>query len=293
MLAGAAWLVLALYESGLSAPLALAGTSGAAFLLAVLGERLLPYETAWREARGDVKTDLLGLVFSITLAGGLGQALAWLGAAPLADLLSARGLVWPLAWPLWLQVALALCLGEFGNYWVHRLQHERGGWLWELHAPHHSAPRLYWLNGNRAHPGDAFLSALLITVPLALFGAPERLLLLVGALSSAHLTMQHANIDYRVGPLTWMLSAAEAHRWHHAKDLRLANANYGAVLLVWDVLFGTRRLSAGRPPVGVGLPGEPDYPASYWGQAMAPWVRRNLAKLAQQPAARAVSPSAK
>ncbi|WP_422822321.1 sterol desaturase family protein [Vreelandella nanhaiensis] len=34
---------------------------------------------------------------------------------------------------------------------MHRASH-RIGWLWRLHAPHHSAERLYWLNGKRRHP---------------------------------------------------------------------------------------------------------------------------------------------
>lgn len=39
-----------------------------------------------------------------------------------------------------------------------------------------------------------------------------------------------------------LFSMAELHRWHHARDIRIANGNYGSTLIVWDVLFGTRTL---------------------------------------------------
>ena len=28
--------------------------------------------------------------------------------------------------------------------------------MWRVHAAHHSAPRLYWLNATRFHPFDLF-----------------------------------------------------------------------------------------------------------------------------------------
>ncbi len=46
-----------------------------------------------------------------------------------------------------------MIVSEFGSYWAHRLMHERP-LLWRLHAVHHSAERLYWLNAGRFHPLD-------------------------------------------------------------------------------------------------------------------------------------------
>jgi ornithine lipid hydroxylase len=265
----AAWL---LYSRGVPATAALLGVNGVAFLLAALAERFLPYYPEWRASRGDVTTDLLGLALSVTLAGGAAQGAALALAAPLSAWLAGEGgLSWPSAWPLWAQLPLALVALEFGNYWVHRIQHE-GGWLWRLHAPHHSVRRMYWLNGNRNHPGDVFLTTFLMLLPLALLGAREGLLLLVGVVGGVHLTLQHSNIDYRLGPLNWIVSAGEVHRWHHSRVLGEANANYGAVLLVWDLVFGTRRVPRDRrPPRDVGLAGDAKLPEGYWGQLRAPF----------------------
>ena len=34
----------------------------------------------------------------------------------------------------------------------------------------------------------------------------------------------------------------ELHRWHHSKELKEANSNYGGNLIIWDIIFGTRFL---------------------------------------------------
>ena len=73
--------------------------------------------------------------------------------------------------------ALALVIGELGQYWVHRMQHEVP-WLWRFHALHHSAPRLYWLNAARFHPFDILINNFAAIVVLVVLGASQNVLLL-------------------------------------------------------------------------------------------------------------------
>lgn len=231
-------------------------------VLVALLERILPFEPQWQRSHEDQITDGLHLVLSLGAAGEAGrQASLWLGE-------QLGGSLWPTGWPVAAQLALALLVAEFGAYWLHRIQH-RGGLLWRLHAVHHSAPRLYFLNAARLHPGDAFLSALVSIAPLVLLGIPPDILALWTVATGVHSALQHGNVDLRLGPLNWVLSAAEVHRWHHSRDLGEANANYGQVLLVWDLLFGTRAVPDRRPPVDTGLAGE-DLPEGWLGQLLAP-----------------------
>ena len=241
----------------------------------VLGlERVIPYERSWTVQAVDVRTDLahllvssglVPLVYHSSIAIGLlriGEALSHLSGRPL----------WPTAWPLWAECLLACVIGEFFYYWAHRAGHGVS-WLWRVHATHHSSQRLYWLSVVRFHPLDALLQLVGHVGPLALLGTPPRVIAAVVAAASVHGLLQHSNVDVRLGPLNWIFSAAELHRWHHVREIDRANHNYGQVLLLWDVVFGTRYLPEVRPPADVGLAGPVPFPHTYFGQ-LASFLRQ-------------------
>ena len=162
---------------------------------------------------------------------------------------------------------------DLGLYAMHRFSH-RVRWAWKLHAIHHSAERLYWLNGERRHPLSALLMAgpgLGLTVAL---GAPPLVISAWLTLMSVQLAFQHANVDYRVGPLRRWLGVAEVHRWHHKRDYEDAQVNFGEFLLIWDHLFGTFYDAANKlGDAQVGLK-ERDFPTGYRAQLIAPFRRK-------------------
>jgi sterol desaturase/sphingolipid hydroxylase (fatty acid hydroxylase superfamily) len=210
----------------------LAGAAAAGIVLVAALERRLPFQRAWTADRGDTRADVVhGLVNWGLLSGGA----VVVHAVTLALALPA---VWPTAWPVWAQLLAVAVIFDLGLYAVHVLSH-RWPWAWRLHAIHHSAERLYWLNGERRHP----LSAALIAAPglatLAVLGAPPLIVSSWLAVIAVHLAFQHANLDYRLGPLRRWIAGAETHRWHHKRDYEDAQVNFGEFLLVWDRLFGT------------------------------------------------------
>jgi sterol desaturase/sphingolipid hydroxylase (fatty acid hydroxylase superfamily) len=83
---------------------------------------------------------------------------------------------------------------------------------------------------------------------------------------------QHANIDFELGPLSWIFSVGEMHRWHHSEHLTEANHNYGNSFLFWDVVFGTwyrpRGLAA---PEKLGIGGLEGFPQSWFRQLLEPF----------------------
>ena len=240
--------------------------------IAVL-ERAFPYRREWNRSHGDVLTDALHLVFTGQGAQGLFFALA---AGPLIALstrvsAAAGAPLWPTEAPLFLQLALALVLGELGHYLFHRLSHE-STWVWRLHAAHHSAPRLYWLNATRFHVLDLFLLISFESLPLALMGAGQVVLGPYFVVRAVYGQVQHCNVDMRTPPwIDWLWSSPGVHRWHHSMLSREANHNYGAVLNVWDHVFRSfsRPTSAFAGPVGIGE--LPRFPRSYLGQQLAPF----------------------
>ena len=245
---------------------------GALVLVAVL-ERVLPWHRDWNRARGDLLTDALYLPTQqlvsrlcaplvATVVVGLGPVLAE----------QTGGQLWPHAWPVAAQVVLASVVRELFDYWGHRAMHHFD-WLWRLHATHHSAERLYFLNGARAHPGEiAFRFGLLGVLPLALLGVGGEVLVLTTVAALCADVYQHANIAFRLGPLSWIYSIGDAHRWHHSRERHEADSNYGNVYLFWDAIFGTRYLPADRPPPSVvGIEGLEAFPRRFFAQWLSPW----------------------
>jgi ornithine lipid hydroxylase len=249
-----------------------AGFNLAAVAVLMPLERIVPYEPRWNESRGDVRTDVLHMLFSTVAMPEVIRALLFGGLAAAGAWLSERaGLgLWPTSWPLLAQWALAMVVSEFGQYWMHRGMHVTST-LWRLHAVHHSAERLYWLNAGRFHPLDTLFNFTLQAGPLILLGAPGEVVALFALFTGVHGLMQHANLDLRLGPLNWVFSMAELHRWHHSRVMDESNSNYGANLIVWDVVFGTRLLPAGKePPREPGFEGVEAFPTGYLAQLGSP-----------------------
>jgi sterol desaturase/sphingolipid hydroxylase (fatty acid hydroxylase superfamily) len=271
VLGGAVAGAIASIRSGLDPRLAVLATQLPAFATVIALERLAPYHRDWNRDHGDLRVDV-GHMVTVTLVSGLADPLLRLaGVSAAAWLLGGGAGPWPQGWPLVAQLALALVIGELGQYWVHRLQHEVD-WLWRFHALHHSAPRLYWLNAARFHPVDILLNNFVVAAPLAALGAGLDVLSLWLLVSAVHGVFQHANVPVRIGPLNWVFSMAELHRWHHSRTLREANTNYGQNLIVWDVLFGTRFLPRDRePPRDIGIADLPAYPTRWLEQELAPF----------------------
>lgn len=241
-------------------------------LVVIILERIMPYRAAWNRSHDDLTTDICHGVFSFAVIPALMQTVfASAAYSASSELSSALGFsLWPHQWPLYAQATTALLIADFGQYSIHRAFHQVP-LLWRLHATHHSAPRLYWLNLGRIHPLDVMLTYSVSVILLMLLGAPTAAISLYMVCSVVHVAIQHSNVDVRLGPLNWIFSQAEVHRWHHSPDAAESNNNYGNVLLVFDVVFGTRFLPGHRqPPVNPGIGDMPDFPQDYLGQLRSP-----------------------
>jgi sterol desaturase/sphingolipid hydroxylase (fatty acid hydroxylase superfamily) len=265
-----------LTRAGAAPLLALVAMITLHYTFLALAERHVPWHRSWLHDRGDLRTDI-ALFVTNSLVGGAAAGALLAAVAVLAGWLAAGvgfGL-WPSEWPILAQLPLALVVAELVEYSVHRAMHEVP-WLWRLHATHHSAPRLYWLNSVRFHPIDLFLVGAGKLVPLVLLGATEPLFAFVNLFSGVHGSYQHANVPVRIGPLNWIFSMTELHRWHHSPRMAEANHNYGGNLIVWDVIFGTRWLPADREaPERIGIESQPNFPMGFWANLAAPfrWSR--------------------
>jgi sterol desaturase/sphingolipid hydroxylase (fatty acid hydroxylase superfamily) len=157
------------------------------------------------------------------------------------------------------------------RYWLHRASHQSDV-LWRLHAVHHSVGRLYWLNTSRFHVIEKGLQMLCDSLPFLVMGVRPEVLSLYYVTYSTNGFLQHSNIDLRYGFLNYIVGSAETHRWHHSREPRESNNNYGSTLVIWDLVFGTWFLPKGRSVEVLGLR-ETGYPKSFIGLLLAPFQR--------------------
>lgn len=240
-------------------------------------ERLLPFDREWNRSSGDLGADALYLP-TTWLVGALMQPASAALALALASWLSASlgtGL-WPMEWPLLAQVALASVVAELFDYWAHRAMHESRT-LWRFHSIHHSAPRLYWLNATRTHPGETLFRGFVGGLPLAILGVGAPVLAVWMVIGRVAGLFQHANIDFELRPFSWIFSIGELHRWHHSTLAHEANRNYGNTFIFWDAVFGTRFLPSDRArPEEVGIDGLAGFPSSLPAQLLVPFRWKQL-----------------
>lgn len=238
----------------------------AALLVAIL-ERMQPYARHWNQDHQDARTDRFHFLGNVMVSH-----------ASLAVFAATRGAwdgtgLWPGPWPFWAQALLGLALVDLGLYVVHRASHGLG-WLWRLHAIHHSPRRVYWINGQRRHLVHELLEGAPGLLVLFVAGAPAAVYATAIAIVTLHLFLQHANIDYKLGSLRRVLAGAEIHRWHHQRRWQDVQGNYAALFAVWDHMFGSSLGDRGPAPPDVGMDDGPDLPSDYVGQLAWPFTRR-------------------
>ena len=166
-------------------------------------------------------------------------------------------------WPWWAMVGLLLVLDDMTQYWWHRASHT--SLLWPLHRAHHSAEymsiRVTFRNNFFYYlmmPGLWFAGVLLFLgldgLTYALYGV-VKLTVIVGA----HCAWRWDEPLLRrpaFRPLMWVLertiSTPATHWAHHAitneDGVGHYKGNFGNLLFVWDILFGSAKITRQYPP---------------------------------------------
>lgn len=239
----------------------------AAVGIMLMAERVLPYEAHWNISHGDASRDTLHAIVNTTL-NYIG---IWL--LPVFAGLGVFAGYWPHTWPFWLQLIFAVIVLDFGVTLTHYASH-RVSVLWRFHAVHHSVKRMYGFNGLMKHPVHQFIETLGGITPLLLLGIPPTVAAAVVFAVALQLLLQHSNADYRTGPFKYIFAIAEVHRFHHRKDAKLGDVNFGLFTTIWDHLLGTFYYSSTQVAVdSLGIGDRPDYPQAYIAQLLEPFRR--------------------
>jgi sterol desaturase/sphingolipid hydroxylase (fatty acid hydroxylase superfamily) len=182
----------------------------------------------------------------------------------------------------WGQVAIYVVASDFMLYWTHRIFH--GSTMWRFHATHHSAEEIDWTTAYRFHPVNLWLGSFLVTTSMLFLGVSPAVLLFLVPFDTTTAAFVHANLNWTLGPLKYVVATPVFHRWHHTHLDEGGNTNFGSLLAVWDVLFGTFYMPESKLPSRYGID-EPAYPQRFLGQLVHPFRT-----LVEQPHPEATSP---
>jgi sterol desaturase/sphingolipid hydroxylase (fatty acid hydroxylase superfamily) len=172
--------------------------------------------------------------------------------------------------PFWAQTIVFLIVSDAMLYWIHRVFH--GPLLWKFHAVHHSSEDLDWISAARFHPVNLLFGAVAVDVTLILAGISPNVFILLGPLMIAHSAFAHANLNWTLGPLKYVIVGPVFHRSHHELTERGEPKNFATLFPLFDLLFGTFAMPAGVRPRTYGVP-ERDIPESFRGQLIYPFMR--------------------
>ena len=175
----------------------------------------------------------------------------------------------------WWHIIAFLILDDMTQYWWHRLSHINKK-MWKLHRPHHVVEEMGVLVTYRnavlyyAFMPGIWFSAVLIYLGMGyvyLFYLPIKLIVIL----LAHSETKWDRFLYRykiLGPLAWVIertiSTPSTHFAHHGltseDGVSNPNGNYGNLLFIWDVIFGTAKITR-------------KYPSKFgaWNQLKEPW----------------------
>ena len=172
----------------------------------------------------------------------------------------------------WISSLVVIFGDDFLQYWYHRKAHE-WPWLWKLHRPHHSSREMGVLVSYR----NAIMYYILMPniwwlAIVTYFGLYQEMILAIilkqiivtGAHSEARwdsFLYKHKSLHSIAWVIERVISTPATHFAHHGKtaDDGISNpdGNFSNMFFLWDVIFGTAKITRKYPTV-YGIPNDPD-----------------------------------
>jgi sterol desaturase/sphingolipid hydroxylase (fatty acid hydroxylase superfamily) len=148
------------------------------------------------------------------------------------------------SWPIGdavLSFVAGFLLLDFLQYAMHRCQHAVP-FLWRFHALHHSDPDVDVTTSVRHHPVEYLIAAGVYWLAVLVLGIPAIVVMSHGLAVFSAAAVTHGNIslpEWLERLLRPVVITLDLHLVHHSIEFSRENWNYGAVLSIWDRLFGT------------------------------------------------------
>lgn len=137
--------------------------------------------------------------------------------------------------------AISFVLLDLAVYIWHFVGHKSER-LWRFHKIHHSDKTLNVTTGLRFHLADQFLELIFKCLCAIAIGVEAHVVVVCELVRMLFVLFHHANVSFPGEKLlSCFVITPSLHRAHHSTLRSEHDSNYGIVLAVWDILFGTRK----------------------------------------------------
>ena len=134
-----------------------------------------------------------------------------------------------------------LILDFFGGWLVHIVEHKVPV-LWRFHVIHHADNNVDVTTGLRHHPIESVVRGCFFFLGIFASGAPMYAVMIFQTVLVIDTAFTHANISLPKKldfALSYFLVSPNMHKVHHHWKQPYTDSNYGAILSIWDRIFGT------------------------------------------------------
>lgn len=151
------------------------------------------------------------------------------------------------AWWAWV---LAFLIHDLCYYIDHRMGH-RMGFYWAFHQVHHSSEEYNLTVAARGFllDGTSLIKPAFILMPL--LGMSLFHILVVSIFTSIYGILVHTKVVKKLGIFEYFMATPSNHRVHHGSDVKYLDKNYGQVLIIWDIIFGSFKMEEEEPTYGL------------------------------------------
>jgi sterol desaturase/sphingolipid hydroxylase (fatty acid hydroxylase superfamily) len=149
----------------------------------------------------------------------------------------------------WYDILLLFLLMEFSFYWWQRASH-RVCFLWANHVNHHPNKEY---NFTAAFRQPLFSPVLrpLFYIYIPFLGFNPALIATIGIVSLTWNVLSHTQHIGKLGILEYINVTPSTHRVHHGTNSQYIDKNYGGVLIIFDILFGTYQVEKEKVVYGI------------------------------------------
>jgi sterol desaturase/sphingolipid hydroxylase (fatty acid hydroxylase superfamily) len=129
----------------------------------------------------------------------------------------------------------------FGGWLVHIVEH-KFRFLWRFHVIHHADNNVDVTTGLRHHPVESVVRGIFFFIGILLSGAPMFAVMIYQTILVFFTAFEHANIrlpQWLDNAMSYVFISPNMHKVHHHWKQPYTDSNYGAIISIWDRLFGT------------------------------------------------------
>ncbi len=134
-----------------------------------------------------------------------------------------------------------LIVDFFGGWLVHIVEHKLK-FFWRFHVIHHADNNVDVTTGLRHHPIESVIRGVFFFIGIVVSGAPMYAVMLYQTILVFFTAFEHANINlpkWLDNGMSYVFISPNMHKVHHHWKQPYTDSNYGAIISIWDRLFGT------------------------------------------------------